>query len=159
MRKTIFVLTVAVLFLSACGAGRGGSAHQSTEPPPPLKPDVDFAREAIVLLAKGDPRVEEMIDWETFKTFGNDVGSAYSYMPGETAKAAFRKSFIASYSKPFVNSGETMEGLRNWEVESKDTTKAIVTASHSPGKTLVFTILLKDGRQKLSEFTGKQFSR
>lgn len=159
MRKTNFLLTVSVLFLSACGATGGGSTRQSTQPPPPLKPDIDFAREAVVLLAKGDPRVEEMIDWETFKTFGNDVGSTYSWMPGESGKAAFRKSFIESYSLPFRNAGETMEGLRSWEVESKDESRTIVTASHSPGKTMVFTIVLKDGRQKLSEFTGKQFSR
>jgi hypothetical protein len=159
MRKTIFALTLSVFFLSACGAAGGGSTRKPLGPPPPLKPDIEFAQEAVVLLVKGDPRVEEMIDWETFKTFGKDVGSTYSYMPGESAKAAFRKSFIESYSSPFRNSGETMEGLRSWEVESKDESRTIVTASHSPGKTLVFTIVIKDGRQKLSEFTGKQFSR
>ena len=159
MKKTILLLTVSVLLFSACGAGGGGTARQPAGPPPPIKDDIDFARDAIVLLAKGDPRVEDMIDWETFKTFGKDVGTTYSYMPGESGKSSFRKSFIDGFSKAFREKGETMEGLRDWKMESKDGNKTIVTASYSPGKTMVFTILLKDGRQKLSDFSGKQFSR
>jgi hypothetical protein len=155
MKKTILLLVVSCLFLAACGAGRGGSARQSTKPPPPLKPETDFAREAIVLLTKGDPAVEEMIDWETFKVFDTDVGSKYWYMPGEAAKASFRKSFIESFASSFRNSGQSMEVLRNWRIESKENAKTIVNADHPNGKTFVFTVLLKDGWQKLSGLSGK----
>lgn len=156
MRKIILVLAISALCFSACGAGGEGGTHQAKQPPPPRKPDTDFAREAIVLLVKGDPRVEEMIDWETFKTFGDDVGSKYWYMPGESAKAAFRQSFIGGYSAAFRDRGETMEGLSNWRVQSKEELRTVVTADYSPNMTLVFTILLKDGRQKLSEVNGRQ---
>jgi hypothetical protein len=156
MRKIILVLAVSVLCFSACRAGGEGSTRQSTQPPPPLKPETDFAREAIVLLVKGDPRVEEMIDWETFKTFGDDVGSKYWYIPGENGKAAFRKSFIGGYSAAFRERGETMEGLSNWRVQSKEESRTVVAADYSPSMTLVFTISLKDGRQKLSEISKKQ---
>lgn len=97
-----------------------------------------------------------MIDWETFKTFGEDVGSKYWYMPGESGKAAFRQSFIAGYSAAFREKGETMEGLSNWRVQSKEESRTVVTADYSPSLTLVFTVLLKDGRQKLSEVDRKQ---
>ena len=152
------MLTVSVLFFSACMAGCGGSTRQSTNPPPPLKPDVDFARETLLLLVKGDPTVEEMIDWETLKTFKTDAGSAYSSMPGETAKAAFRKSYIQGFSAPYRSSGEIpdwLNGPSNWRIESKEGSRTIVTADHPLGKTLEIIILLKDGRQKLSAINGR----
>ena len=155
MKKTVLLLIVSCFFLSACGLGGKGSARQSTKPPPPLKPETDFARDAIVLLTKGDLAVDDMIDWETFKVFDTDVGSKYWYMPGEDAKASFRKSFIESFASSFRNSGQSMEVLRNWKIESKDGTKTTVTADHPNGKTLVFTVLLKDGWQKLSSMSGK----
>jgi hypothetical protein len=154
MKKNALVLIVCCLFLSACGLG-GGSTRKSTKPPPPLKAETDFARDAIVLLTKGDVAVEDMIDWETFKVFDTDVGSKYWYMPGDAAKESFRKSFIESFASSFKNSGQSMEVLRNWKVESKDGNKTTVTADHPNGKTLVFTVLLKDGWQKLSSLSGK----
>lgn len=154
MKKTILLLIVSCFFLAACGTG-GGSARQSNKPPPPLKPETDFARDAIVLLTKGDQAVDDMIDWETFKVFDTDVGSKYWYMPGESAKASFRKSFIESFASSFKNSGQSMEVLRDWKIESKDGSKTTVTAYHPNGKTLVFTVLLKDGWQKLSSVGGK----
>jgi hypothetical protein len=152
MKKTVLVLIVSWFFLSACG--HGGSAR-SNKTPPPLKPETDFARDAIVLLTKGDQAVDDMIDWETFKVFDTDVGSKYWYMPGESAKASFRKSFIESFASSFKNSGQSMEVLRNWKVESKAGQTTTVTADHPNGKTLVFTVLLKDGWQKLSGIGGK----
>lgn len=158
MRKLIFVLMVAGLFFSACMAGGQGSARQPTKPPPPLKPEVDFARDTFMQLVKGDPAVEDMLDWETLRSFNSDAGSAYSLMPGEAAKAAFRKSFIQGFSEPYRSSGDIpywLKGISNWRIESKEATKAIVIADHPSGKTLEFTVLLKDGRQKLSSITGR----
>jgi hypothetical protein len=154
MKKTTLILIVACLFLTACGIG-SGTARKATKPPPPIKAETDFAREAIVLLTKGDPAVEDMIDWETFKVFDTDVGSKYWYMPGESAKASFRKSFIESFASSFRNSGQSMEVLRNWRVESTQGATTTVNADHPNGKTFVFTVLLKDGWQKLSGLSGK----
>jgi hypothetical protein len=161
MRKILFLLTAAVLLFSACMAPRRGSTSQSTGPAAPLKPDVDFARDTLLLLVKGDPTVEEMIDWETLKTFETDAGSTYSYMPGESAKAAFRKSFIQGFSSPYRSSGEIpdwLSRLSNWRVEAKEASRTIVIADHPFGKTLVIVIVLKDGRQKLSSINGRERS-
>ncbi|HXD31615.1 MAG TPA: hypothetical protein VN643_10885 [Pyrinomonadaceae bacterium] len=158
MKKSIIALTVSVLFLAACMPGCGGSTRQPAKPPPPLKPDIEFARDTFLRLVKGDPAVEDMIDWETLKVFNSDPGSTYSYMPGESARAAFRKSFIQGFSQPFRNSGElpgwlTTEG--RWRIESKELSKTTVVADYPAGKVLVLTISLKDGWQKLSSITGR----
>ena len=140
MKKTILILIVLSLFLTACGAG-GKSARQSTKPPPPLKPETDFARDAIVLLTKGDLAVDDMIDWETFKVFDTDVGSKYWYMPGEAAKESFRKSFIESFASSFKNSGQSMEVLaeRDGTGHAPNFARIELPAGTLPGSVLTIT--------------------
>ena len=140
MKKTcVAVLCWCVIVLSLPGCG--GKAVSN---------DVEFAKSAIGLLAKGDLSVEEMIDWNNFQAMGFNVGTSYSAMPNDTAKASFRKSFISSFSASFQKTGATAESLSNWRVLSQDSSKTIVVADTIKKTTFSFTVVKRDGKQKIS---------
>jgi len=132
-----FCLCMMLAVLQGCS---GGGANA----------DPEFAKTAFQSLARGDSSAEEVIDWETFQSMGQNVGMIYIAMPNDTEKANFRKSFIAQFSSSFQSTGASADGLKNWRVQSKDSARTIIAADTPNNTTLLITVSKRDGKQKIS---------
>ncbi len=113
-------------------------------------PAATFGQIAFTSLCHDEPAAESYLDWESLKTSGTDVGTFYLVMPGNEAKASFRKSFIKSFAKSFGEKGATAESLTNWHTESQTATQATVVAIAPNGRSLVLTLSKRDGFWRIS---------
>jgi hypothetical protein len=152
-KSSLILIVMCGLLLGGCGKGGGASEPRYAGP---AKNDVDFAKDAFHLLGEGDQSVEGMIDWEQMNMVGvADVGSMYRPINGESGRRAFRKSFIAGYSKSFKGGGGTTANLTNWREQSRDASRTVVAADGHEGKMILITVAHADGQQKVTAFELK----
>lgn len=164
LRATLLVLLlIACLQPAACGGrktGEGTTARPTpagtTAPNAPALSDVEFAKDVFRRMAEGDPAVEPMLDWETLRMPGGDVASEYNEIPDEENRAEFRREFIKGFATSFKAAGGDAGSATNWREESKDDGGTQVATDSPTGNTLVFTVVRKDGRQKLSELVARE---
>ena len=163
-RAALPALLLAVcLQAAACGgrkAGEGTAAGPTpaatTVPGVPALSDVEFARDVFRRMAEGDPAVEPMLDWETLRMPGGDVASEYNEIADEENRAEFRREFLKGFATSFKASGGSAESATNWREESKGQGGTQVATDSPTGNTLVFTVVRKDGRQKISELVARE---
>ena len=157
-RAALLSLALAVcLQAAACGGRKTGEGTTPAAAPAadaPALSDVEFAKDVFRRMAEGDPAVEPMLDWETLRMPGGDVAAEYNEIAGEDDRAEFRRNFIKGFSTSFKAAGGSAESGKNWREESKEGDRTMV-ATDSPTNTLVFTVVHKDGRQKLSELVAR----
>ncbi|HEX7175197.1 MAG TPA: hypothetical protein VF240_07930 [Pyrinomonadaceae bacterium] len=161
LRATLLVLLLTVvLHAAACGGRKTGEGTTPAASAPtadaPALSDVEFAKDVFRRMAEGDPAVEPMLDWETLRMPGGDVAAEYNEIPGEANRAEFRKNFLKGFSTSFKASGGSAESAKNWREESKDGDRTQVATDSPTGNTLVFTVVRKDGRQKISELVARE---
>ena len=114
-------------------------------------PAAAFAQIAFTSLSHGETTAESYLDWQSLNTAGTDVSTFYLVMPGDEAKASFRKSFITSFAKSFREKGATAESFSNWRTESQSSTQAVVTATVPSGRVFVLTLSNRDGFWRISK--------
>lgn len=141
MKKFVIAFCLCVMMGALQGCGPGGATRGT---------DLDFAKTTLGLLANGDTAAEGMLDWENFQSMGMNVGSIYISMSGDTQKAAFRKSFIKSFSTSFKGTGAKVESLANWRVQEEDAGKTIVAADTLKNGSILLTVSKIGGAQKVS---------
>ena len=161
LRATLLVFVlVACVQAAACGGKKTGEGATNASAPPAADvaalSDVEFARDVFRRLAEGDPAVEPMLDWDTLKMPGGDVATEYDKLEDEEDRAEFRTGFIKGFARSFKASGGSAESALNWREESKEDGRTQVAADSQTGNTLVFTVVRKDGRQKLSELVARE---
>jgi hypothetical protein len=136
-------------WLLTCVLAVGLSGCAAKTPAP--ADDVAFAKTSMTALAGGDSSAESMIDFDNFKA-GIDAGAIYRSMPNDTEKAAFRKSFVASFSKSFASSGAQVGSMTNWRVHSGAPPRTVVVAD-GPKMPLYMTVTQTGGQQKLASIS------
>ena len=87
---------------------------------------------------------------------GGDVASEYNDLPDEENRAEFRRNFLKGFSTSFKASGASAASASNWREESKGDCGTQVATDSPAGNTLVFTVVRKDGRQKISELVARE---
>jgi hypothetical protein len=148
MKKLLPALLVIFLFALGCNLGsKGGGVPVSNRS---FANDADFARESLTLLANGDNSVEGMLDWETFKVSGKQVGTQYNDLTTDTEREAFRKAFISSFSQSFKSTGASLDRVEKWQETGKEGDNTLVTASLPGAPGLVLTVTHRDGHQRLA---------
>ncbi|HEX5708112.1 MAG TPA: hypothetical protein VFX96_12495 [Pyrinomonadaceae bacterium] len=155
----IFLLAAAFLF-AACGErGQGGGASQNAQQnaaqTPPAQNDVEFAREAFRLLAEGDGRVEEMIDWDNFVSFGDDFGAQYR-KANDSGRAQARTDYVKSFSASLKEEGGAADKLANWREASKESGETVVAADMPSGARLLVTVAGAEGARRVSALAAEQ---
>ncbi len=103
------------------------------------KNDVDFCRGLFKSLIQGSQSAQKLIDWESLKAMGVDVGATYAKLPNAKEKTNYRKSFIKSLSQGFYNSGGQFRAFTNWRIYKHAGPGAIVAADYKQ-KTILFTL-------------------
>ena len=158
LRATLLALLSIACLQAACGGRRSGEGTTAAPTPAaataadvPALSDVEFAKDVFRRMAEGDPAVEPMLDWETLSMPGGDVGAEYNDIPDEENRAEFRRNFLKGFSTSFKASGGSAASASNWREESKADEGTQVATDSPVGNTLVFTVVRKDGRQKISE--------
>ncbi len=151
--------------LAICGLALIGFAGCASKPTPASATDatgatsaapaktisaVEFAKTNFTALTEGDTSVQSALDWDNFKSAGVNVGEIYAKMPNETEKAAFRQSFIESFSKSFKSSGARASDVSNWRIETETPTQTVVIGSATSGKTIAVTLSKTGGEQKMT---------
>ncbi len=146
MKNSLAALLLMAFFGLGCGLDRlaglrsGSNSNTTTTanvntnantgtsaPTTPAMNDVEFAAEAFRSLTSGEPGAEWMVDWEDFRVADVDVGSQYRAMPGDSAKGAFRTSFISTFSNSFQKTGANLKDVSGWKEQSRagDTTTVV----------------------------------
>lgn len=167
LRATLLalVLTACLQMAAACGGRKSGegtavgptpAATAATAADASALSDVEFAKDVFRRMAEGDPAVEPMLDWETLRMPGGDVAAEYDELEGEADRAEFRRNFLKGFSTSFKAAGGDAESGKNWREESKDGDLTLVATDSPVGNTLVFKVVRKDGRQKLSELVARE---
>ena len=117
--------------------------------------DLWFAETAFHLLAGGDSSAEQVIDWETFKSMGENIFKDYTALTNDMEKEGFRKSFIMSFSSSFHSSGGSVDNLKNWRILEEDSTRTLVAADIPNNRSILITVINRDGEQKISSLEVK----
>ncbi len=112
-------------------------------------PDLRFAKTAFQALAWGYNSAEKVIDWETFKSMGENISKDYIALPNDVEKQTFRKSFITAFCSSFKSSGGSPEAMKNWRILDKNSTGTTVAADVPNNRTILITILKRDGEKKI----------
>ena len=112
--------------------------------------DLRFAKTAFQSLAGGYSSAEKAIDWDTFKSMGNNVFEDYTALPNDLEKESFRKTFIMAFSSSFQSSGGSPDTLKNWRILNKDSSSTVVAADVPNNRTILITVIHRDGKQKIS---------
>ena len=117
---------------------------------------LEFARKAFEMLSRGDPAVEEMIDWDHLKIEGKDFGAMLTQVAASTQKdlSTFRKEFIANFGSYYKGSGDGP--LNKWQIDSRNAEDTIVAASSAKGEVILFTVSVKAGRQVISALNSRK---
>lgn len=149
MKKTWFACWMLLMLFALHGCSRGvsngglnGGASQGS--------DLEWAQTAFKAMANGDASAEQHIDWDRFQSVGVNVGTQYAALPDETQKAAFRKSFLASFSSSFRATGASADSLSNWRVQSQDASQTIVAADTLKKTVFLITISHPGGTRKVT---------
>lgn len=158
MKHTIsknYLLAVGALALLGFAGCAGNQTPESaavatSAVPASAVSDVDFAKTNFTALTEGDTSAQTSLDWDNFKSSGINIGEIYAKMPDETQKAAFRKSFIESFSKSFKDSGARASDVSNWRIETEAPTQTIVLGTSTSGKTIAITVNKNGAQQKIS---------
>ena len=158
----------ALALVAAClSASCRGGGTANTQPAPAASgaatpaataaavTDVEFVKDAFRRMAEGDPAAEAMLDWETLNMPGGDVAAEYNETP-EGERAEFRTRFLKGFSESFKASGASVENAANWREEARAPDHTQVAADTPTGNTLVFTVVRRDGRQKISELVARE---
>jgi hypothetical protein len=117
--------------------------------------DLRFANTAFQSLAGGYSSAEQVIDWETFKSMGENIFKDYAALTNDMDKEGFRKSFIKSFSSSFQSSGGSADNLKNWRILEKDSTKTLVAADIPNNRSILITVINRAGKQKISSLDVK----
>lgn len=141
--RLLLVLGLGSVLMVSAGCSRGTTANVSGVT------DTQFAESAMRSIASGDTTAESLVDFETLQGMGVDVGKMYMAMPDENNKAAFRKSFITSFSTSFKGTGATPDSFKNWRTHSSDANKSVVATDGQNG-TLYLTVTKRTGKQLIS---------
>lgn len=118
--------------------------------------DTQLARRVFNGLCNGRQGVQDLIDWETFKASGVDVGQAYSNIVAEKERADYRKVFFYNLSYTFKASGGKTSAFTNWRVKSREGNNTIVAADTAMGKVILLTLSVKKGKRKLTAIDFQQ---
>src|SRR5260221_13371000 len=116
----------------------------------------EFAKATFSALAKGDQSVADDIDWESFQVSTENVGSQYTKFSGDADRAAFRKSFISSFSTSFHSTGANEDSLSNWKIQSEGGDQSVVSGETVNKSHLLITVSKKNGVQKMSAIQNSQ---
>ena len=79
----------------------------------------------------------------------------YAALTNDMDKEGFRKSFIKSFSSSFQSSGGNADNLKNWRILEEDSTKTIVAADIPNNRSILITVINRDGKQKISSLDVK----
>jgi hypothetical protein len=112
-------------------------------------PDVGFAKRAFFSMVNGSA-AEGIIDWETFRAMGEDLGPKYRALATDAEKAAARKSFLAGFAVSTPNIRANPEAITNWRVKSETPSETVVAADMQKGAVLLLTVSKRDGTQRIS---------
>lgn len=166
MKNSLPALLLVAFFALGCGFGNlanftntsnsnatttAANANASAAPAPPSMSDTQFAETAFKSLTGGEASAEWMVDWENLRVAGVDVGSQYRMMPGDTAKGAFRTSFLSNFSNEFKKTGASAADVSGWREESRAGDRTTVVGKVRNVKSIRLTVTHKDGRQGLAE--------
>lgn len=116
VRYTALRICLMLAFLQGCSSWSTDSDS-----------DLRFAKTAFQSLAGGYSSAEQVIDWETFKSMGENIFKDYAALTNDMNKEGFRKSFIKSFSSSFQSSGGSADNMKNWRILEKDSTKTLVS--------------------------------
>ncbi|MBW3636362.1 MAG: hypothetical protein KY445_07845 [Armatimonadetes bacterium] len=115
----------------------------------PSGADLQFAQDSFPVLARGDAKAEELIDFETLRMAGMDVGAVYAAMPNDKEKADFRRSFVVGFASSFQGTGASADSFKNWRVQNSDSARTVV-ATDGPKGVITITVSRRDDRQRIS---------
>ena len=113
------------------------------------EPDLSFGRSVFYGLIKGNESVKKLIDWDSFKAIGQDLGANYSKLPSAREKEWYKKSFIINCSLGFQSVKGLPGSFINWRLRRSDNQTAVVATDTVGGSTLLLTISKKDKKRKL----------
>ncbi|HEX5708113.1 MAG TPA: hypothetical protein VFX96_12500 [Pyrinomonadaceae bacterium] len=169
MKNSLAALLVMAFFALGCGldklagvrtdsnsnantsvANANTNTNASATPALASMNDTLFAETAFKSLTSGDSSAEWMVDWDSFRVADVDVGSQYRAMPGDTAKGAFRTSFISTFANSFKQTGAQLTDVSGWKEQSRAGDTTTVVGKIRNGKSIRLTVTHKDGRQGLA---------
>jgi hypothetical protein len=141
-KEIIFIIAIfSFIFISGCTQ---------------METDVQLTRRAFNGLCSGNQRVEGLIDWQTFKAMGTDVGKAYSSIVLEKERRDYRKAFFYNVGFTFRASGGKVSGFSNWRVKNMVGNDTIVAADSAIGKTILLTLTNNSGKRKITAIDWQQ---
>ena len=130
-----FIVMLIILLIPGCGVREDG---------------VQLTKRIFYSLCSGNRGAQNWIAWERLKAVGVDVGATYSSIIKEKERVDYRKAFFYNFSMSFRSGGGKTSGFFNWQVIQKDGTNTVVAADTASGKSLLFTLSIVDGKQKLT---------
>ncbi len=118
------VAVVVVVTLAACAAP---ITHATPVPPTSLVTlapaptqevgDLDFARNALAALLRGDPSAEAFFDWPQLVIFGLRPGANWERASTEAERHALRVAFISSFA---ASAKGDISETSSWRIVSRD---------------------------------------
>lgn len=158
------LLLAAAMLCAACGErSQQGGAQQNTsqqnsaQTPAAQGPsnEVEVARETFRLLAEGDARVAEMIDWDNFVSLGDNLGAEYR-KADDAERAEARDEYVKGFSSSFKEAGGAFDKIENWREASREPTRTVVAADMPTGARLLVTVTPVGGRPKVTALAAEQ---
>jgi len=142
-RKNLIFMVgiISLLFISGCAQ---------------LETDVQLTHRIFNSLCSGNRGVENLIDWETLKAVGMDVGQAYSKIISEKERADYRRAFFYNLTFSFKAAKGRTSAFFNWRVQNRVGNNTIVAADTTSGKVILFTLTIKGGKRKLTAIDWQQ---
>ena len=111
--------------------------------------DIGLSRRVFAGLIKGRASVQGLIDWPNLKLMDVDVGTAYSGLPDERERTAYRLAFIDTFSLAFRHLRGDLRAFINWRLyENSDDSVTVAADYKGKAKTILF-VLSKDGKSRL----------
>lgn len=140
MRFAFILFLVSLFFLSGCA----------------IDSDIDFSQRVLKGLVKDKLSVEDLIDWQVFQAFAEDIGARYSSLPTEKAKSYYRQGFIHNFALGFHSAGGRLEDFRHWRIYAKDKQRVVVAVDNQMSKRTCLLTISKQARKKLVAMEWKE---
>ena len=141
-KNLIFILGIITIFF-ICGCTQ-------------METDVQLARRIFNGLCSGKQGVQNLIDWQTLKAMGVDVGQSYSNIVSEKERSDYRKVFFYNLSYAFRAAGGNVSKFSNWRVKGRGGDNTVVAADIPSGKALLLTLSNKGSARKLIAIEWQQ---
>lgn len=135
-KKSIFFVILVSVIICACAQD----------------PKLNLIKSAFFDLIEGKKSAIEKIDWESFVTFGIDVGIEYRLLPDEQEKEKYREELVKNVAVSFQKIGGQPKHFSNWRTINVTDTEIIVATDYKYGnvKKTMFITATKESSPKLT---------